>query len=144
MGGKSGKVKMSAATRRVMEAVADTIIPSDGPERPGASDVNLVDRLMEFLGQIPFACTAFKLACWSWEFCPLWTGRLARFSRLPAEDRERMLQGWETSRLMFRRSALLFTKAALMASFYNNPAIWPQLGYKEGCMAEPPLPVDQG
>ena len=140
----SGKVKMSAATRRVMEAMADTIIPSDGPERPGARDVNLVDRLMEFLGQIPFAGAAMKLACWSWEFCPIWSGRLARFSRLSAEERERILLGWENSRLLLRRGALLITKAVLMASFYNNPAVWPMLGYQQGCMAEPKLPVDQG
>ncbi len=140
----SGKVKMWAPTRRVMEAMADTIIPSDGPERPGAADVDLVDRLMEFLGQIPFAGTAMKLACWSWEFCPIWSGRLARFSRLSGEERERILLGWETSRLVIRRGALLLTKVVFMASFYNNPAIWPRLGYKEGCMAEPPLPVDQG
>src|SRR3972149_9652602 len=139
MNGPAHKIKLSPAARKVMEAIADTIIPSDGPDRPGALDMGLVDRLLDFLTIIPFGPTAMKLASWSWEFCPIWSGRFARFSRLSAEERERIFLSWETSRLMFRRGALLITKAVWMAPFYNNPAIWPYIGFKEGCLSEPPL-----
>lgn len=139
----TNKIKLSRATRRVMEAIADTIIPSDGPPKPGALDMGLVERLLDFLSIIPLAPLAFKIACWSWEFCPIWSGRFARFSRLSLEERTRVLESWENSRFMFRRGALLITKSIWMASFYNNPELWPLLHYKEGCMSEPPLPVDQ-
>ena len=73
-----------------------------------------------------------------WEFSPIWSGRWARFSSLSLEDRVRVLEGWENSRLSVRRMALFGLKALFMAAFYNNPEVWPHIGYQEGCLSEPP------
>jgi hypothetical protein len=134
----AGKPRVSPATRRVIEALADTIIPSGDPGRPGALDVNLCDPLLAWLAKLPGATTAFLLACWCWEFSPIWAGKFARFSRLSFEDRTWVLEGWEVSRLGARRWALFGLKLVFMSAFYNNPEIWPYIGYKEGCLTPPP------
>jgi hypothetical protein len=131
-------VRLSPATRRVVSALADTIIPSEGPERPGALDLGLVDRLMEWLQGMAGTVAPLVAICWLWEFCPLWSGRLARFSRLSQEERTRIFEQWENSRLAAARWALFGLKAVFMAAFYNNPGVWPALGYEEGCLSEPP------
>lgn len=135
-------VRISAASKRVVSALAETIIPSEGPERPGALDTQLVERLLAWLSDIPGAATVFVLSCWSWDFCPLWAGRLARFSSLSLEERTRLLEGWENSRIALRRYALLLTKVVIMAAYYNNEEIWPLIGYQPGCLSEPPRPAD--
>ena len=136
-------VKVSGPSRRVMESLFETIIPSEGPQRPGALDVNLVDRLLKWLQQLPGApAGAFVLVCWMWEFAPIWSGRLARLSRLPLEDRIRILEGWKKSRLFIRRWPFFLTRVILLAGFYSNPELWPRIGYEPGCLAEPPNPVE--
>lgn len=132
---------ISPATRRVMEAMADTIIPSGGPDQPGALDLDLVDSLLEFMGQFPLGPRLFVIIFWMWEFCPIWSGRPARFSRLSGEERTRVLEDWELSRFSARRWTFMLFKSVLMATFYNNPRVWPHLGYKEGCMSQPPKPI---
>jgi len=136
-------IRISAASRKIMESLADTMIPSEGPERPGAADMDAVNRLLDFFSQIPpVAFRAFIFSCWMWEFSPLWIGKIRRFTSLALEDRVRTLESFENSRLMFRRWALLILKAVIMASFYNNPKIWPFIGYQEGCLSNPPKPLE--
>jgi len=141
MGKSVPAIKLSAGSRRVMESLADAIIPSGEPGRPGALDLGLVDNLMEWLGSLPGggAPRGFVFICWMWEFSPIWSGRFARFSSLSLEDRICILESWEHSRLTPRRLALFGLKALLMVAFYNNPEVWPSIGYQEGCLSEPPL-----
>jgi hypothetical protein len=135
--------RLSARSRRVMEALADTVIPSGDPGRPGALDMELCDRLLGWLANIPGATTALLAACWCWEFAPIWSGKFSRFSRLSFEDRTWVLEQWETSRFAFRRFALLGLKAPFMASFYHNPDIYPFIGYQEGCLTPPPKAIER-
>ncbi len=140
MGKSIPVVKLSAGSRRVMDSLADAMIPSGEPGRPGALDLNLVDNLMAWMDSLPIAGAArgLTLVCWVWEFSPIWSGRLARFSSLSLEDRMSVLESWEHSRLAPRRLALFGLKALLMVAFYNNPETWPHIGYQEGCLSEPP------
>ena len=142
MEGSSRPVKVSDRMRKVMEALADTIIPGGDEDRPGALDMDLVDRFLEFLSQFPPAPRLFAISCWMWEFSPLWSGRLARFSRLSLPERTKILESWEKSRLFVRRGALIIFKSIFLATFYNDQEVWPLLGYKEGCLSEPPNPID--
>lgn len=130
-------VKISTATRRVMEALADTIIPSDGPALPGARDLEVVSHLLEWLSEIRLAVPGFVAVCWAWEFSPLAAGRLARFSRLSEKDRECVLDRFEQGGFV-RRWALLLFKAVFMASFYRQPAAWAMIGYQDGCLSALP------
>lgn len=139
----SGPVRVSGASRKVMEALAETIIPSQGPECPGAMDVGLVDLLMGWLKQLPGSPSGlFILMAWMWEFSPIWSGRFARLSKLSPEERTHILEQWENSRFFVRRWSLLSTKVLLMAVFYSNPDIWPKLGCEPGCLSQPPNPIE--
>lgn len=131
-------VKLSGQSRKVLEAIAETIVPSEGPERPGAPEMKLADRLEAFVDQFPGARLLLLLVCWLWEFSPTWSGSFRRFSSLSLAERTQVLESWEKSRWFFRRAALTGLKAVFLASFYNNPDLWPYLGYQEGCLSEPP------
>ncbi len=135
-------VRVSAASRRILDSLAETIIPSEGPDRPGALDVDATGNLLEWLSSFRGAKTGFVLACWLWELSPLMSGRLARFSRMDLADRTRLLTTWESSRLFTRRWSLFLLKSIFMAAFYNDEKVWPCIGYEPGCLAEPPNPVD--
>lgn len=130
--------EISKADRKVVEALAETIIPSEGPERPGALDVGLVESLLDRLGQAPGARKVFLGFCWFWEYSPIWSGRWARLSSLDLAERTKILESWESSRVPIKRGALLILKAVIMVSFYNNPVVWPYIGYEPGCLSGPP------
>jgi hypothetical protein len=140
---EGNKKRVSAGARRMIEALADTIIPSGEPGRPGATDVDLCERLLNWLAEMPGATFAMVFVAWCWEFSPIWSGKLSRFSRLSFDDRTWVFEQWENSRLPARRYALFGLKALFMASFYHNPEIWPYIGYKEGCLSPPPEPVER-
>ncbi len=132
--------RLSPSSRKVLESVTEAIIPSEGPERPGASDVDLADRLIERLSEYGGAHRAFIAACWFWEFSPLLSGKMKRLSALPVDERTGILERWEHSRMGSRRWAIIMLKAPVLATFYNNPDIWPHIGYREGCLDPPAVP----
>lgn len=131
-------VKVSSSSRRIVTAIAQAIIPSEGPDRPGAEELELVDRLIEWLSTMRGAPRAFILVCRLWEFSPFLKGKFSRFSRLPLEQRTEVLEKFERSRFYLIRMAFLGLKAVFMASFYNTPRVWPLIKYEEGCLS--PLP----
>jgi len=139
MAGKKD-IRLSSASRKVLDALAETIIPSE-EDRPGALDTEMVDRLLEWLGQVPGVAGAFVAYCWLWELTPLFAGKFSRLSRLSLEERTEVLEGWEHSGLMLRRYTLLSIKGIFMAVFYNDPAVWKEIGYEPGCLSDPPEPV---
>ena len=132
------KERISPATRRVMEALFDTIIPSGGPARPGAIDFNLVDRLLDWFGQMTFAAPAFILVCRVWDFSPLLFLRFRRFHCLDLDQRTRVFERFEAGGFFLRWSFVIL-KAAVLTSFYRSPDVWPLIGYSEGCLS--PLPA---
>ena len=135
--------RVSESSRKVIDALADTIIPSDGDGRPGALDLNFTNRFLDFLSGFKGATRVFVISCWLWEPAPLLLGKLSRFSRLSLEERTRVLEGFEHSRLFIYRGALVILKSVIMATFYNNPEVWPHLGYQGGCLSEAPRPVEE-
>ncbi len=134
----AGKSKKTGRGRMIVDAIADTIIPSDGPERPGALDVELPDKLLDWLGQLPGARQAFVASCWFWEFSPILTGRFCRFTSLSFEERTALFEDFESSRSFTRRWTFFALKAIMLAVFYNDEEIWPLMGFKPGCLSEPP------
>lgn len=142
MENRKGQVKLSGPSRRVMESLASTIIPSEGPERPGADEVGLVDLLLEWLSAFPGGKPGFVLYCWLWEFSPVLSFKMSRFSRLPLEKRIQILEKRESSRFYTVRMAFLLLKGLFMAGFYNQPPIWEHIGYVEGCLSDPPNPIE--
>lgn len=134
----SGSVEVSDQSRKIVEALAETMVPSEGPDRPGAPDVDLAGRLLKFMGRRPGRKRMFLLICWSWEFSPVWSGKLRRFSSLSLEQRTGILESYENSRWFINRQSFYLLKLLFLAAFYYNPEIWPHIGYEPGCLSELP------
>ncbi len=137
------KADLSGPTRKVMESLAATIIPSEGPDRPGAEDIGLVDVLLDWLGNFPGGRTGFVVYCWMWELFPFFTFKFSRLSRLSEEKRVRFFEKRERSRFYTVRMAFILLKAIFMAGFYNQRRVWEHIGYVEGCLSETPHPIEE-
>ncbi|MBI2890946.1 MAG: hypothetical protein HYY13_09210 [Nitrospirae bacterium] len=70
------------------------------------------------------------------EYSPLiFSLRPARFSRLPLEERERQLQGWEGSHWLVRRLLLLALKAIVAMCYTSVEEVAASLGYARDCLS---------
>ncbi|MFO8058698.1 MAG: hypothetical protein R6V10_15535 [bacterium] len=138
------RVKLSGPSRRMMESLAETIIPHEAPDRPGAADIGLVDLLLNWLSTFPGGKTGFVLYCWLWEFSPFLSFKFSRLSRLPLEKRVKLLEKRERSRLYTLRMSFVLLKGLFMGGFYNQPRVWKHIGYDEGCISDPPNPIEEG
>jgi len=132
------KDRISPQTRLIMDALFDAIIPSEGPDRPGAIDFKLVDGLLDWFGDMPLAAPGFVFVCRLWDFAPFTLLRFRRFHRLTPDERIRIFERMEAGGFVRRWTFVLF-KSAVQAAFYRNPAVWPHIGYAEGCLS--PLPA---
>jgi len=129
---------LSVSTRKIMEVIADTVVPPEGPDSPGASDMGTVDRLIENMSRMKGIVGAIAALCWVWEFCPILSGKPARFSKLPFDERMGLLESWDSSRFMVKRYFVYLFKLVFMSAYYNDRDIWPYIGYEPGCLSEPP------
>ncbi len=124
--------KLGNRTLKILEDLAERIIPSGGPDYPGARDTALVERMLERFGEFPIAVTGLKLFAWSWELAPLWFFKFRLFTWMSPEQQTAFLESWEQSRLMLRRWTVLLTKGVFMAAFYNQPLVWEKIRYQTG------------
>ena len=132
------KHRIGPQTRVIMDALFDTIIPSDGPQRPGAIDFNLSERLLDWLGSIPMAAPGFIILCRLWNFSPLLFFRFRRFHLMSFDERTQIFERFERAGFFRRWLFILFKSVALIA-FYRDPEVWTHIGYEEGCLS--PLPA---
>jgi hypothetical protein len=121
---------VSRASRRVLEAVLDTLVPEGGPFPEGAAGSPLAERVEDFVGGAG-AGPAFRFLLRGIELSPFCLPPLAfrRFSRLPRDRRERVLEAWETSRFWPRRQAIHALKTIVLSQFYGQPEVHARLRY---------------
>jgi len=121
---------VSRAARRVLDAVIETLVPEGGAFPEGAPSFSLTERVEEFVRGAG-AETAFRLLLCAIELSPLLLPPLVgrRFSRLSLEQRERVLEAWDTSRFWPRRQALHALEMIVYLQFYGRPEIHALLGY---------------
>ena len=130
-----GKSYLGPRTQRIFKDLAERIIPSGGPDYPGAGDIGLPDNILAMLSDIRLAKAGLSAVIWMWELSPLFFSfKFKPFSRLSADEQTSYLENWDKSRFMLRRLALLGLKAVFMAFFYSDPRIWEKIGYKEECL----------
>jgi hypothetical protein len=131
----AGNGGLSPRLRKVLEDMAERIIPSGGPDYPGARDVHLADQVIEMIQSFPGAMRGFRAALMLWELSPLFLSfRFRTFSRLSPEGQNHYLESWEKSRFFFRRAALTGLKGLFMVRFYGDARVHEKIGYREGCL----------
>lgn len=122
---------LGARELSILEAVAETIVPSGGPFAVGAREVGLATRLDRLAqAQGPDVVQGLRGALWLVELGGgLSVGRAARFSSLSAEERERVLAALSTSRIALARDVFTGLKQLTVFGFYAAEASWPATGY---------------
>jgi len=120
-------------TRKILEDLAERMIPSGGIDYPGARDIGLVDKVLVLADtKIPMGVLGLKALAWYWELSPFFWLRFKMLTKMSPEEQISYFESWENSRFMFRRWILLGLKAMFMGVFYNEPVIWEKIGYAPG------------
>lgn len=117
----------------VLIAIADRIAPALGPGAPGAVAVGTVQKLdalmvsahIETQKGIKLALRVFENAL---------TGavvgeRLAPFTELSIEARDRVLAAWRDSRIGFRRTVFRALAGTLLGVYWGDERTWARIGY---------------
>jgi hypothetical protein len=120
-------------TRKILDDLAERMIPSGSIDYPGARDVDLVDKVLVLANtKIPMGIMSLKTLAWCWELSPFFWLRFKLLTKMSPEEQVSYFESWEKSRFMIRRWLLLGLKAMFMVVFYNDPVILEKIGYKPG------------
>ncbi len=115
---------------RTLLAIAQAQLPVAGPFPLGADEriARMFDGFLQ--GEPPENVSDLKTALLLVEFGPvLFQRRLTTFSNLAAEEREAHWRGWGESELAVRRQVALAFRKFLHLVFFDDPAVWPYIGY---------------
>ena len=119
-------------TRKILEDLAERMIPSGGLDYPGARDIGLVDKLLALAEKSRFGTFGLKVMAWLWEISPLLHFKFRFLTQMSPQEQIKYFEGWENSRFMVKRFLLIGLKAPFMAVFYNEPTVWEKIGFAPG------------
>ncbi|BEK96575.1 FAD-dependent oxidoreductase [Nocardia seriolae] len=126
--------------RDVLGMICDAFAPGDGGELLAASELGVVDTVMELLGRNPREAERKQFEM----LMQVWDSRLfglingagwKKFSRLSGAERERWLLGMAGSRIEKKRALFQALKGAAVTSYYLTPGptgtnpVWDRIGF---------------
>ena len=111
--------------RRVIDAVAQRMIAAE--ER-----IDVADAILSYIATLPVPMRKdIRLLIFLFEYLPpLVVFRLSRFSRLSAQDQDRYIEAWGTSRFALLRTGFRVLKGLSVSIHYQNPAAWKSINYQ--------------
>jgi len=115
--------------RETFLALADRIVPDEGPSAPGArSDKTLAAAELFIASQDDSTRSKLRLLLTFFEWgAALKCGR--RFTRLSAGKRDDYMQAWERCGIQLFRFGFASLRNLVLLSFYTRPESWPMLHY---------------
>ncbi len=119
----------SGSQAGIFLALADRIVPSEGPGVPGArseATLRAAEMFLEGQDRSVKKKLALLLKVFEWGSV-LKFGR--RFTRLRAESQDAYLHAWEFSKLQLFRFAFSSLRNLILVSFYTQLESWPRIGY---------------
>lgn len=121
---------LSSAEIRLIEAVADTFFPSDGPIPRSGSRAGIVGWFeRHFAMSPPSQLRLMRLLLRFTQLSPLLFGpRHARFTRLRPHERFAFLATMADSRIYFRRVALLSLRTLMTMAYLSDPEVMATIG----------------
>lgn len=126
----SGLAVLDAHRFRTLLAIVEAQLPLEAAS--GAAVGERLARLFDgFLkGEHEENVADLKTALLLVEYGPvIFERRLSTFSNLPADERRRHWRSWMESDLALRRQVSLAFRKFLHVVFFDDPAVWPQIGY---------------
>ena len=126
-----------------LEALASVLLP-EGLGLPGAASARTVESLDEQVGGwSPEARAGVRLLVRTWEWNPLLSSHLKRFSRLSRASQRDWIDRVNHSKLIARRLQLVALKQLLTLAWASSPEVEDALGfdYAAGATTNPTGPV---
>jgi hypothetical protein len=122
---------LSAQRYRTFARLAEAVFPPGEGFAVSAKDLDLARAFDIFLAdEPPWNQEDLSRALDLLEYGPvLFDHRLKTFSALSVEDRLAHFERWMSSDNVVRRQASLAFRKFLSLVFYDQPAVWPQIGY---------------
>jgi hypothetical protein len=127
---KSAGDESASEPGSVRDALLEALVPAGGPFPEGGSTPEVSAAIDEFV-TASGRSGVFQLGLRFLDLSPFLVPplRFKRFSRLPLEDRVRLLEAWESSRLWPRRQVLHMFKLVALTHVYDRPEIKARLRY---------------
>ena len=127
----AGLKVLSATDHRVLSAIGDTILPGGGSFEPGAVSLALPQAFDLYLADEPEQnISDLRSALTLLDFGPLlYERRFTTFSRLSAAERTTHFASWMHSDDLLRRKVALAFRKFFYLVFYDQPDVWPHIGY---------------
>jgi len=122
---------LSPQEYRTLTALATAAFPEGGAFPIGAADLDLARSIDAFLAdEADDRRSDLKKALLLLEYGPVvYERRLVTFSHLPSYDRLEHFDRWATSDDLVRRQVALAFRKLLAVLFYDQPDVWPHIGY---------------
>ncbi|HSQ63682.1 MAG TPA: hypothetical protein VLM85_10735 [Polyangiaceae bacterium] len=116
---------------RTVALLATALFPEGGAFPLGASRFDLAKRFDDWLADEPDEVKAeLKSALLLFEYGPvIFQRRLETFSHLDADARLAHFESWARSDTLVRRKVALGLRKFLSLVFYDQPEVWPSIGY---------------
>lgn len=132
-GGTSSRPLFTKREQKILTVLARTIIPPGGGITLGADDIQMVDRLADYLRRFPwFFRIGYRLLLHLVNLAAL-PFTLRTFLHLPPDRQTRFLEKWEANRIHPWRQIFLFAKMLILLIFYSEPRVQQELGYQPEC-----------
>ncbi|HEX6488714.1 MAG TPA: GMC family oxidoreductase N-terminal domain-containing protein [Candidatus Dormibacteraeota bacterium] len=121
---------LSRGQRRVLVALAESLLPEGGAIEPGARSTDLAAQFEAYVGAMPArARRTVRLLLSAFAVSSVASRHGRPFHRLSPAARESYLHSCEVSRLRQRREALVGLKALLLMLYCADERIRPLIGY---------------
>lgn len=129
---------LGAGEFKVLEAMAAAMLPHTAGFALGAADLDVAAKVEALVAaDHEDVIQEFKGALFVVEWLPLFS-RGSRFSALPPEERLGVLEALQASRVGVLRQVAQGLGRAVNFVFYNEPAVWPHIGYDGPLVGGPP------
>ncbi|MEI8254935.1 MAG: hypothetical protein WCJ30_04605 [Deltaproteobacteria bacterium] len=127
-----GMRQLSDREYRTLAALAEAMFPHGGPFVFSAYSVDLARAFDRYLVDEPdYVRTDLSRALFLLEWGPVIDRKHARtFSRLREEQRLAFFRGWAEGEDETRRQVSVAFRKFLSMVFYDNPGVWPAIGYR--------------
>jgi hypothetical protein len=123
----------------VVEHAARRIAAPDRDGVPTADTVDVAGFVDAFVAEMPSAVRRdlLRLLGYVEHVAPLAVGFASRFSRLTANDQDKVLEGMESSDQDLIRGGFAGLKSLVFMGYYRDPRTWGALGYDGPLVARP-------
>lgn len=130
MGERTGSSRLSAWERRVLRALGQTLIPSDGGIPLEAGETDVAETLERWLaGFEPSSRSAVRAMLVGFDLTPLLSRNLRTFTRLSPDAREEWIATSARSRNAPRREALTGLTMLAQLAYASRPSVGRSIGY---------------